>query len=186
MHRIRVNRKLQRRTSKRVYRLAVAHDTAQITDTLDKVIDPGILHLVTELRIARLKTTASCEGHLGRGEPAPWIDVGEYTVARLGHKSTTSAMLARNLIQQHKLLQLLDSYYRHRTVPADQRLILIPFGASGSFRMTPQGAPLQVSLPRAAQRRNLSRYLNEMERFAEFLKESETSFGDAHGLRESG
>jgi hypothetical protein len=46
-----------------------------IRDALGKPVDAGIKSLVTALNASGFPTTASCEGHLDWGIPAPWVDV---------------------------------------------------------------------------------------------------------------
>jgi len=45
-----------------------------ITDGLGLGIDPGIKKTVVVLNLLGFKTSQSCEGHIGRGLPYPWID----------------------------------------------------------------------------------------------------------------
>ena len=45
----------------------------RLTDKLGNPIDPGILDLVTVLRLLGINTTGSCEGHLGRFTSGPYI-----------------------------------------------------------------------------------------------------------------
>lgn len=47
----------------------------KITDGLDYHIDSGIKESVIALNVFGIKTDGSCEGHLDRGLPYPWIDV---------------------------------------------------------------------------------------------------------------
>lgn len=46
-------------------------------DGLGLGIDPGIKHAVAAFNARGFITTGSCEGHLDRGFPYPWIDFGE-------------------------------------------------------------------------------------------------------------
>ncbi|MBI4709205.1 MAG: hypothetical protein HY764_03320 [Candidatus Portnoybacteria bacterium] len=46
-----------------------------IGDKRRKGIDEGIKFTVVSLRVNGFGTTASCEGHLDRGLPWPWVDV---------------------------------------------------------------------------------------------------------------
>lgn len=165
-------RKLKGKTptpGKPVTKEVVAHRVSQLADSLGKRIDRGILPLVIELQQFGFTTTASCEGHSNRGEPAPWIDIGKQIPTDSLNRPSPRPLLARNSLQQRKLLALLDSYYLHRSVPADQRLVIIPCGIFGSFRMISQGAQIQQSYARPILRRNLLRYRREMQDFAEFL-----------------
>lgn len=48
----------------------------RVTDALGKSIDPGIFETVVALNLLSIQTFASCEGHMHRGLPYPWIDIG--------------------------------------------------------------------------------------------------------------
>jgi len=45
-----------------------------VADRLGKGLDAGVLETVAGLHRRGIATTASCEGHLDRGLPYPWID----------------------------------------------------------------------------------------------------------------
>jgi hypothetical protein len=47
----------------------------KVTDTLGMPIDEGIKEAVIMFNAVGLNTTASCEGHLDHGIPAPWVHV---------------------------------------------------------------------------------------------------------------
>jgi hypothetical protein len=54
----------------------VAEGVEKITDGLGMEIDPYIKDTVIALNVLGFITTGSCEGHLDRALPFPWIDVG--------------------------------------------------------------------------------------------------------------
>lgn len=47
-----------------------------ITDGLGLPIDAGIKKTVAALQLCGFPTTASCEGHMKRALPFPWVDIG--------------------------------------------------------------------------------------------------------------
>ncbi len=49
----------------------------KITDRLGKKIDSGIKETVTVFLVSGFNTDGSCEGHLDRGLPYPWIDINQ-------------------------------------------------------------------------------------------------------------
>ncbi len=53
---------------------AMEKEIDSITDGLGLGIDPGIKTTVIVLNLLGFKTSQSCEGHIGRGLPYPWID----------------------------------------------------------------------------------------------------------------
>jgi len=50
-------------------------DVLALRDKLGKSVDNRIMPAVIALRISGINTSASCEGHLRRGLPYPWIDI---------------------------------------------------------------------------------------------------------------
>jgi hypothetical protein len=50
-------------------------ELSTIRDDLDEGIDAGIKGAVAALQFLGLHTIQSCEGHLGRGEAAPWVEI---------------------------------------------------------------------------------------------------------------
>ena len=71
----------------------------QITDGLNKSIDEGIRDAVAVLRALNLDTTQSCEGHLDRGSPSPYIDLhapGEPTYRFRGEKEQLEALAIKH------------------------------------------------------------------------------------------
>ena len=47
----------------------------KVTDALGKPIDPLIKNSVIRFNKAGFETSASCEGHLARANPAPYVDI---------------------------------------------------------------------------------------------------------------
>jgi hypothetical protein len=47
----------------------------KITDELGKKIDSGIKETIVAFLVNNFNTTCSCEGHLDRGRPYPWLDI---------------------------------------------------------------------------------------------------------------
>src|ERR1700733_10454342 len=82
-------------------------NAGRLADRLGRGIDAKIAPAVTALTVYGFKTTASCQGHLGRGEAAPWVDVA-VTARPLGTaRPEQAAFLARrkrNLSVQGRLL----------------------------------------------------------------------------------
>jgi hypothetical protein len=75
------------------------NDVEQITDGLNKLIDPAIREGVATFRALNLETTQSCEGHLDRGSPSPYIDLqapGEPTYRFRGEKERLEALAIKH------------------------------------------------------------------------------------------
>ncbi len=53
----------------------IEQEVDSITDALGKHIDGGIRDAVIALKANQINTAASCEGHIERRNPSPWIDV---------------------------------------------------------------------------------------------------------------
>ncbi len=145
--------------------------TRRLADRLGLGIDAGIFNSVVALRAQGFNTTASCEGHLQWGEPAPWIEIGVITSANL--PKNTSPLLKVNLLTQQRMIELLDSFYStHLTTREGVRIIIIPRGIFGGFRLTNQAARIQAILPAASKREKLSQFQEEFQSFAQFLTQS--------------
>lgn len=55
---------------------SISQQVDRIIDSLHEPIDAGIKEVVVGLKAHNVGTMGSCEGHLDRGLPYPWIDVG--------------------------------------------------------------------------------------------------------------
>jgi hypothetical protein len=144
-------------------------EAGQLYDLQGKAVDRLIVPVVAALRTLNFDTTASCQGHLDHGEPAPWVDVGVTPRRTELSDKAESRLRSTNLAEQARLLNLLDSFYRHNHVHSDVRLLALPFGVTGGFRITNQGAEVQVILPPSSRRKKLREYQREFQRFARFL-----------------
>jgi len=54
---------------------AMAADVDHWIDPTGRAVDSQIKEIVIALNLSGIKTDASCEGHLGRGNPFPWVDI---------------------------------------------------------------------------------------------------------------
>lgn len=156
----------------------------QLVDGLGKRIDAGIKEGVIALRVLGFHTAASCEGHIGRGLPGPWIDVGDIPddIRRLFLKTrrepTKSNEREKALIQEAiqeairekaRLVELLTEFYDDRKVPYDQQLILLhPIGDTS--RVISQGTEVYRAYDLTVQAERMKRYQEEMKAFTEFAK----------------
>lgn len=141
-------------------------------------IDEKIQKLVTTLNYAGFQTTGSCEGHINRDAPAPWIKIG-------------SDEIDKDAELREKMIKLLDRFYVSRAVPQDVRLMIsdASFGFylhnGGEFydkwREEVQTTAAQIKSGHAIKANSLSDerensraeklplYQKEIEEFAEFL-----------------
>ncbi len=62
-------------------------------DPLGKGIDEGIINTVIALNYQGIPTFASCEGHINRGEPYPWVDLGNPEAKEVKEKIEASNKL---------------------------------------------------------------------------------------------
>lgn len=51
-------------------------EVERMVDRLGMHVDPGIRRTVAGLMMNNIPTSASCEGHLDRAVPYPWVDIG--------------------------------------------------------------------------------------------------------------
>lgn len=127
---------------------AVFEHVAMQTDANGMRIDIGIMGLVLGLNASDIRTTSSCEGHLGHGWPYPWVNIV---------KPDSEA-----------LESLLESFYQCHPMAYDRMLTLEPF--DNDYRLRPHGSILQESREPSTQDAKLREYQAEMYDFALFLK----------------
>lgn len=134
-----------------------------VTDKLGKSIDRDIRPIVATLRLMGFVTTSSCSGHKSGGNP--YIDItsklSETLELSLELDILTENLLKypkeqkyindyskfcepirkANLIETKRLIELLNEFYKNRTVDNEVRLIISSNGdALGGTRLEPQGS----------------------------------------------
>lgn len=155
-------------------------------DRLGKRIDPGIMRTVVALNANNIHTTASCEGHLNWGAPYPWVDIGsgdpqiaelDQQIAELlseGKKNETKRLYHEinrlHYQEELKLVSVLESFYQHHLLHYDRHLIFI-HDIRGGCRIQSQGADTQGTRSLNERATKLKEYQEEMQCFAEFLKQ---------------
>jgi len=72
-----------------------------ITDGLNLTIDEGIREAVAVLRALTVATTQSCEGHLDRGSPSPYIDIS--APGEPGHRFQGEKAQLEELAKKHDI-----------------------------------------------------------------------------------
>jgi len=116
-------------------------------------IDPGIMGVLVDFRVAGLSTYGSCQGHLGRGLPYPWVAFGVRSDSPEGNAGLYA-----------EVGRLLEEFYDVGDVPG-ARLILVPIGNCGVFRLRVAEGPFATAVP-AYLRYNR----DEMKRFSAFAR----------------
>lgn len=142
----------------------------RLTDRMGLRVDRQIFDSVVALKAHQFNTTGSCGGHLRRGVSAPWIDIGVVPSAQL--PKNTGILHRSNLNAQKRMIALLNKFYRAHIASNDMRIILIPVGIFGGFRVANQAADIQQLLPEHSKRRRLKRFQQEFHSFAKFLENS--------------
>jgi len=172
---------------------------SRATDRLGRAIDAGILETVVAFNVLRMKTTASCEGHLDHGTYAPYINFNsnwlqeddqrarekiEEAVRQrelkqspsdeVEHLFEESRKLRKEVRRKHiqsfvPLLNYLTSFYAERSVSYDRRLILHD-GKGILSSLESQGAQFQVGALPELRQQKLLEYQQEMQEFGNFLK----------------
>jgi hypothetical protein len=173
---------------------------SQMADKTGRGIDAGILETVVVLNLLGIETTASCEGHLERGQAAPWIDIEArsaqeetrqviylFTHARkeLEKKhlpeDEINALFAQahqeqnrvrsiHLAQREKLMCCLTAFYQEHQAPYDHLLVVHPRDTTGRARMESHGASMVNEYDRKERQEKLVSYQQEMAAFTSFLK----------------
>lgn len=123
------------------------------TDGLGLGIDPGIKHVVAALMARDFITNASCEGHIDRALPYPWVQLSI-------PKDSKGVYEKANREQHQKIEELLAEFYKGRKtdIPIQVRDI----GIFGAFR-------LQSVAKGEDATRSIEDYQDEMNAFADYL-----------------
>jgi hypothetical protein len=159
----------------------VERKLAKTGDSLGKGIDDGIFSTVVSLNLFGFKTEQSCEGHLNRGRPFPWITIAVpgskdyYRLSASAKNEPTKAWEYRSTAEKKvaKVMGKLDTYltlfYENRQVDNDVRLIaytqvlgFITLENSGGFSLLAQNKRMQ--------KQKHAVYLKEFVDFGSFLR----------------
>ncbi|BCX15756.1 MAG: hypothetical protein KatS3mg097_648 [Candidatus Parcubacteria bacterium] len=167
------------------------NEVNKIVDRLGNPIDEGIKETVIALRIFGLETTGSCEGHLERGLPYPWVDIGtdppedwDPNIQDETQRKIEAEWKRKNFQQREKIIDLLNEFYRKRLEQGEfdyqSQLIISDIGIFGGFRFQSLGAStfeLKVERLRSEAeeiapeiQQEFERYRQEMQSFTQFLK----------------
>jgi hypothetical protein len=143
-------------------------------------MDQEIRGLVSKLNLCGIPTTGSCEGHIDRGSPAPWVKV-----TPANRSNTKDRRVLRRTVRY------LDAFYLHRSASRDVRLLIekahsgfwIHNGGAGynrwrtfvneSVARIRNGEKVRTyidSRERVRRSKKLSIYQKEVKAFAEFIK----------------
>jgi hypothetical protein len=151
-----------------------------IRDRLGQPVDGQIKHAVCALIANGFETSASCQGHVGRGLPWPWIEIESPLSARLqrdpryselrtkaramirgesrmsaadaqDYEKLTDALIAENEKEYLRLRSVLDKFYAQPSEGvALQARLRVRKGPWSQSRIQPEGVPLNIR-PEAAQ-----------------------------------
>ena len=87
-------------------------------------IDKKIEGIVVALNALKIPTTGSCEGHINRDAPAPWIKITSQNEPKNIKTESIASQQRRkeNSRIRKKVLKLLNRFYKDRRVSFDLRL----------------------------------------------------------------
>lgn len=163
------------KTEKEILWSREAAAVEEITDGLGKKVDENIKEAVIAFHLCGFQTYGSCEGHTGgeHGLPYPWVDI---TIPEpegwKENETIQKEWRIKNLMQQKRMLALLEKFYSTRETPMDMRLIFNYVGIYGGFRLQSFGAKLMDLLTPEEIKEKYPMYKKEMDDFSEFLKEA--------------
>ena len=147
----------------------------KITDGLGLPVDKGIKESVASLMAHDFPLDGSCEGHLDRGSPYPWIDVyleiPKDKLALRGRERVeyVKEMRAEHQPYQDRLQKLLDEFYQDHS--SANRFVMEPRGIFGAFRIEPAKAEaMEAQTDSDVKEADLEKAREEMLAFAELLK----------------
>ncbi len=128
----------------------------RMADGLGRSVDEGIKSMVITLNILGFQTIQSCEGHLKRALPYPWVWITQCIVGGVS--------------SSEKMSQLLDSFSK---LNPEHNLFMVPRGTRGDFKLqcnkdysTEEVEKIPISL----RRRMLSSTREDMNAFCDFLE----------------
>ncbi len=158
----------------------IRRDVNRTVNGLGMPIDKGIRETIVFLWALGFKTSGSCEGHLDRGLPHPWVDfsVAELFGFRLPYdmnEEERKEYRNKNLEQINRLQKLLDEFYSKRNVEEGFKLCLYEW-TYGDFRLQSKETIekdreiISEKLDAEPLKKNLERYRKEMKAFTNFLK----------------
>lgn len=124
-------------------------------DRLGKPVDPGIKPVVISLISRGFRTTASCEGHVGRKTGGPYVvlespQTDEYIVKMktvefggVEFKALRSELEQLNLAERDKVSELLDKFYAKH--PGLERLEIKNIGPGTTKLIYPGSAEAEAA-----------------------------------------
>ncbi len=163
-----------------------------ITDGLGMPIDPKIKPLVIALNALDFPTNMSCEGHLHRGQPTPWISFECLTQKEIDQKYEQRKIKYENAkakdsrevwLEFHKwdeeqlrpvrvfatrLCKLLEDFYVDYHPPYHAMFVISR--SSSSCRIEPIGDDEQYITSTEEKAQRLKLYQQEAQKLAEFTK----------------
>lgn len=175
----------------------IASRVENIRDTIGEPVDAGIKDTVIAFIALGFPTDGSCEGHLEKGDFAPWVDIKVPLIAeqeeqakklfeeadneRMNNKPVSETdeiyKKAHNLRiearkpllkEAERMMSLLGEYYKDHQAPHDIRLAIFP--RLDTFRIESTGFFLQEGRSEDVTTHKLEEYKAEMKDFTGFLK----------------
>lgn len=154
----------------------VRAEVERIVDKLGMPVDEAIKEPVVALLANDFPTSGSCEGHLDRGLPYPWVEI--YAPAPEGWKESEQKQQEwrrANQALRTEMQSLLDAFYEDRSADNEVRIKMANIGAFGAYRVQ---SPAELNNDEQPDEAKLARYREEMNSFAQFLlsKRRESSY----------
>ncbi len=134
----------------------VKEEVDLITDGLGVPVDEKIKKTVIALRMMRINTEGSCEGHREWGLPYPWVSVSLYLSDKY-----ESGWIEDNIAEREKVLPFVDEF--NATYTPEFPLILQDQGMFKAFRIQSFHRDQEVDPNR------LEEYQEIMNAFADFV-----------------
>jgi hypothetical protein len=169
-------------------------------DRLGKGIDEGIFETVVALNVLGINTSQSCEGHIDRGQAAPWVHIQapgiepleqEYRrmlkAKRQEERTKPRDQLTRLSHEPDEIQQTRDEILKHNLEERKKamgfldefyrerrvpydRMLITRSIGLGVTRLQSQGAEFQEIASPDERQRKLLEYQQEMQAFGAFLK----------------
>lgn len=147
-----------------------AREAEVLTDRLGKPIDPFIRPVVSALRAHGFPTTASCQGHLSRGHPYPWIEISPPQPTATDPRAAQEEVRRFGILLRAHLTTFLEGFYSARPALRYSTRLGFHFFPFGLFRLQSVGAEVLPFERAEIRRARITEYRAEAASFGRYLR----------------
>ncbi len=141
-----------------------------LADRLGKPIDPLIRPVVSALRAHGFPTTGSCQGHLSRGHPYPWIEITPPQPTATDPRAAQEEVRRSGILLRAHLTTFLEGFYSTRPASRHSTRLGFHFFPFGLFRLQSVGAEILPYERTEIRRARITEYRAEAASFGQYLR----------------